>query len=337
MGLADEQPASPPCATRSFARSPPFPSSRATWSRCGSSRCRATRAAPITELHAADEGVVGRQFIQPRVDTRTAGGSSARRRHRPVVQRPLLEQRSGRSARRGGDRPLARARRPADRPAARVAVALDRCRSRRRRGGRRSTGALKRWFDGRRSSVLFLRPDRFVAAACIPQHAPEISRALLRGTRHSPTERDHVRPANASTSSQRQRGDEVNGRRPTRRRLRWRRDVRCDDAPRQRAWTRCWSRNPTASADPPRSLAAASGSPAPPRRRARATGPTPRSRQVPKKITGGVVPEERLRAYVDTGPQDARLRRTRTPRSIAGSRAIRTISLRCREPRRRAA
>jgi 3-(3-hydroxy-phenyl)propionate hydroxylase len=40
------------------------------------------------------------------------------------------------------------------------------------------TGALKRWFDGQRASVLFLRPDRFVAAACVAQHAPEVSRAV---------------------------------------------------------------------------------------------------------------------------------------------------------------
>lgn len=40
------------------------------------------------------------------------------------------------------------------------------------------TGALKRWFDDVRESVLFLRPDRFVAGACIAQHGPEVSRAL---------------------------------------------------------------------------------------------------------------------------------------------------------------
>ena len=40
------------------------------------------------------------------------------------------------------------------------------------------TGKLKRWFDANRPTVLFLRPDRFVAAACIAQRAPELSRAL---------------------------------------------------------------------------------------------------------------------------------------------------------------
>ncbi|WP_187688152.1 bifunctional 3-(3-hydroxy-phenyl)propionate/3-hydroxycinnamic acid hydroxylase [Nocardia wallacei] len=41
-------------------------------------------------------------------------------------------------------------------------------------------GALKRWFDGQRDSVLFLRPDRCVAGATIAQLAPELSADLLR-------------------------------------------------------------------------------------------------------------------------------------------------------------
>ncbi|MGY1900658.1 bifunctional 3-(3-hydroxy-phenyl)propionate/3-hydroxycinnamic acid hydroxylase [Nocardia gipuzkoensis] len=40
-------------------------------------------------------------------------------------------------------------------------------------------GALKRWFDGQRDSVLFLRPDRSVAGASIAQLAPELSADLL--------------------------------------------------------------------------------------------------------------------------------------------------------------
>ncbi|WP_181724327.1 bifunctional 3-(3-hydroxy-phenyl)propionate/3-hydroxycinnamic acid hydroxylase [Nocardia gipuzkoensis] len=40
-------------------------------------------------------------------------------------------------------------------------------------------GALKRWFDGQRDSVLFLRPDRCVAGASIAQLAPELSADLL--------------------------------------------------------------------------------------------------------------------------------------------------------------
>lgn len=41
------------------------------------------------------------------------------------------------------------------------------------------TGALKGWFDGHAESVLFLRPDRCIAGACIAQRAPEISAALF--------------------------------------------------------------------------------------------------------------------------------------------------------------
>jgi 3-(3-hydroxy-phenyl)propionate hydroxylase len=40
-------------------------------------------------------------------------------------------------------------------------------------------GALKAWFDAHRESVLFLRPDRCVAGACIAQLAPELSAELL--------------------------------------------------------------------------------------------------------------------------------------------------------------
>ncbi len=40
-------------------------------------------------------------------------------------------------------------------------------------------GDLKAWFDAHRESVLFLRPDRCIAGACIAQLAPELSAALL--------------------------------------------------------------------------------------------------------------------------------------------------------------
>ncbi len=41
------------------------------------------------------------------------------------------------------------------------------------------TGGLKSWFDTHQESVLFLRPDRCIAAACIAQRAPEHSAALF--------------------------------------------------------------------------------------------------------------------------------------------------------------
>jgi 3-(3-hydroxy-phenyl)propionate hydroxylase len=41
------------------------------------------------------------------------------------------------------------------------------------------TGALKSWFDTNTDSVLFLRPDRCIAGACIAQRAPEFSESLF--------------------------------------------------------------------------------------------------------------------------------------------------------------
>jgi 3-(3-hydroxy-phenyl)propionate hydroxylase len=41
------------------------------------------------------------------------------------------------------------------------------------------TGALKSWFDVYTDSVLFLRPDRCIAGACIAQRAPEVSVSLF--------------------------------------------------------------------------------------------------------------------------------------------------------------
>jgi len=41
------------------------------------------------------------------------------------------------------------------------------------------TGGLKAWFDTHQESVLFLRPDRCIAGACIAQLAPDLSASLL--------------------------------------------------------------------------------------------------------------------------------------------------------------
>ncbi|MFZ0834473.1 MAG: bifunctional 3-(3-hydroxy-phenyl)propionate/3-hydroxycinnamic acid hydroxylase [Mycobacterium sp.] len=41
------------------------------------------------------------------------------------------------------------------------------------------TGALKSWFDSRSESVLFIRPDRCIAGACIAQRATELSESLF--------------------------------------------------------------------------------------------------------------------------------------------------------------
>jgi 3-(3-hydroxy-phenyl)propionate hydroxylase len=40
-------------------------------------------------------------------------------------------------------------------------------------------GGLKAWFDAHKESVLFLRPDRCIAGACIAQLAPDLSASLL--------------------------------------------------------------------------------------------------------------------------------------------------------------
>jgi 3-(3-hydroxy-phenyl)propionate hydroxylase len=42
------------------------------------------------------------------------------------------------------------------------------------------TGALKAWFDANTDSVVFLRPDRCIAGACIAQRAPELSESLFK-------------------------------------------------------------------------------------------------------------------------------------------------------------
>ena len=42
------------------------------------------------------------------------------------------------------------------------------------------TGALKAWFDTHTDSVLFVRPDRCIAGACIAQQAAELSASLFK-------------------------------------------------------------------------------------------------------------------------------------------------------------
>jgi 3-(3-hydroxy-phenyl)propionate hydroxylase len=131
----------------------------------------------ITEVNAADDGVVGRQFIQPLVDTREESGVRLDEVIGPWFSvlcwnndpRAVLGEEADRwlalGARLVELRPEPQLRwTGADHDD--VEIVGD------------STGALKRWFDGQKSSVLFLRPDRFVAAACVAQHAPETSRAL---------------------------------------------------------------------------------------------------------------------------------------------------------------
>lgn len=48
------------------------------------------------------------------------------------------------------------------------------------------TGRLKEWFDTRGCGVVLLRPDRFVAAACLGQQAPQTLRATLTAAAYLP-------------------------------------------------------------------------------------------------------------------------------------------------------
>ncbi|OMC45217.1 3-(3-hydroxyphenyl)propionate hydroxylase [Mycobacterium sp. IS-2888] len=52
-------------------------------------------------------------------------------------------------------------------------------------------GGVKSWFDTHPESVVFLRPDRCIAGACIAQRAPELSAALLDALTLTPGGGDH--------------------------------------------------------------------------------------------------------------------------------------------------
>ena len=56
------------------------------------------------------------------------------------------------------------------------------------------TGALKAFFDAREQSVLFLRPDRCIAGACVAQRTPELSAALIRTLNLIPGGNDDTGP-----------------------------------------------------------------------------------------------------------------------------------------------
>ncbi len=132
----------------------------------------------VTYLHAGkDDSVVGRQFIQPRVDTRSETGVLLDEVTGPWFSilawnndpTKVLGDEAKRWLALGAKLIAVRPQTQLSWPESdhqEVIVIGD------------SSGALKRWFDGQRASVLFLRPDRFVAAACIAQRAPEVSRSL---------------------------------------------------------------------------------------------------------------------------------------------------------------
>jgi 3-(3-hydroxy-phenyl)propionate hydroxylase len=52
------------------------------------------------------------------------------------------------------------------------------------------TGRLKAWFDANPVGFVVVRPDRYVAAAALAQHAPQVTSALAAALHLSPTDTD---------------------------------------------------------------------------------------------------------------------------------------------------
>ena len=155
-------------------------SSGTCW-KCDSSRCHATSTGPSCIRTRARGIPVGTLFIQPRVDTRTQQNVLLDDVLGPWFAvlcwnnnpRKILGERRSRTWKALGARFIAlrpstqlhwMSRDPEDPD---VVIVGDR------------TGGLKAWFDTRQESVLFLRPDRCIAGACIAQLAPDLSTSLL--------------------------------------------------------------------------------------------------------------------------------------------------------------
>lgn len=151
------------------------------------------REGGVTYAHAgAEDRVIGRQFIQPLVDTRSRQGvmlddvlgpwfSVVSWNNDPrAILGDEVERMLSLGARLIALRPSSQLHwKGSDSPD--VEVVGDR------------TGALKQWFDANSASVLFLRPDRFVAAACVAQHAPDVARALAEALSLTPGGEDVIR------------------------------------------------------------------------------------------------------------------------------------------------
>ncbi len=64
------------------------------------------------------------------------------------------------------------------------------------------TGRLKQWFDQRPGAVVFLRPDRFIAAACVTQDAGRTAQALAKAIHMRPDAPERpVAPSKAAAKS----------------------------------------------------------------------------------------------------------------------------------------
>jgi 3-(3-hydroxy-phenyl)propionate hydroxylase len=56
------------------------------------------------------------------------------------------------------------------------------------------TGRLKTWFDTHPVGFVVVRPDRYVAAAAVSQHAPSVTTALATALHLIPGDSDAARP-----------------------------------------------------------------------------------------------------------------------------------------------
>ncbi|OBI91574.1 bifunctional 3-(3-hydroxy-phenyl)propionate/3-hydroxycinnamic acid hydroxylase [Mycobacterium asiaticum] len=137
-------------------------------------------------VHDRPESPAGTLFVQPRVDTRTQQNVLLddvlgpwfavmcwNNNPRQILGEQAFAQWKALGARFFALRPLTQLHWSGqDDPD--VVIIGDRC------------GGLKAWFDAHQESVVFLRPDRCIAGACIAQRSPELSAALIDGLTLTP-------------------------------------------------------------------------------------------------------------------------------------------------------
>ena len=208
-----------------MSRHPPSTSCRAcgtTSPRCATSPCRAMPPAPwSTPRHSSPAVSSGR--VGTELHTRPHGARAHIRRRDPLhpARRDDVRRRVEAPRRRDriplGGAAMGRRSRAAVRPriSVRCSAGSVRCSSRCDRSCSASTaepadpdaivvgdtaGRLKAWFDERSTPVLFLRPDRFVAAATVPASVqvaplPSLARSSRRCVRQAATRRQSRRRA----------------------------------------------------------------------------------------------------------------------------------------------
>jgi len=140
---------------------------------------RYEQGAVVHPVPRRDDSPVGTLFVQPRVDTReqqnvllddVLGNGFAvlcwNNNPREILGAKAFADWHALGAKLAAARPLTQLHWDGDDDPD-VAVVGDR------------VGELKAWFDAHQESVLFLRPDRCIAGACIAQLAPELSASLF--------------------------------------------------------------------------------------------------------------------------------------------------------------